>query len=106
LTPDQKWPGAGAIVGAIQATTGVTPELVGKPTPLMIELLMLQNGLSETTNICMVGDRLDTDILFGVDNGLRTILTLSGVTSSKASAVNNIARPELVIENVRDLVVL
>ena len=53
--------------------------------------------------MCMVGDRLDTDILFGRDNGLRTILTLSGVTSERVlrSEENKIV-PEFYVNSIAD----
>merc|ERR1719188_2480173 len=69
------------MVGAIQGCTGITPNVVGKPAPLMIDYLAEKYNITDRSRICMVGDRLDTDIAFGRDNGLKTCLTLSGVTS-------------------------
>jgi ribonucleotide monophosphatase NagD (HAD superfamily) len=56
---------------------------VGKPSPLMIDYVCDTYEGLERNRICMVGDRLDTDILFGTDNGLRSILVLSGVTTEE-----------------------
>lgn len=51
----------------------------------------------------MVGDRLDTDIVFGTDNGLQTVLTLSGVTSeSKLLSDANKIRPEYYVDSIAD----
>ena len=80
LTDSQEWAGNGSMVGAIKGCTGRDPTVVGKPGPLMIDYLVEKLGL-ERDRICMVGDRLDTDILFGSDNGLKTVLVLSGVTT-------------------------
>lgn len=54
--------------------------MVGKPAEFMLENIANQFGLKRS-QICMVGDRLDTDILFGQNGGLTTMLVLSGVLS-------------------------
>jgi NagD protein len=85
--PDVMGPGEGGIVPAtgsvaalISAATGVKPYYVGKPNPLMMRTaLRTLNAHSE--NSVMIGDRMDTDIVAGIESGLRTILVLSGVTS-------------------------
>jgi phosphoglycolate/pyridoxal phosphate phosphatase family enzyme len=82
LTPLQEWAGNGAIVGAIKGCTHREPVLVGKPSPLLIDYIVQKYSLRKERMV-MVGDRLDTDILFGEKNGLKTILTLSGVTSKE-----------------------
>lgn len=80
LTPEQEWAGNGAIVGAIKGCTGREPILVGKPSSLLIDYIAEKYHLNRN-RVCMVGDRLDTDIVFGLKNDMKTILTLSGVTS-------------------------
>ena len=77
LTDAQEWAGNGSMVGAIKGCTGVEPNLVGKPSPLMIDYIADKMNLNRD-RICMVGDRLDTDILFGKNNGLKTCLVVSG----------------------------
>ena len=81
LTDAQEWAGNGTMVGAVSGCTGREPTLVGKPAPLMIDYIAQKYGITDRSRICMVGDRLDTDIAFGRNNGLKTCLTLSGVTS-------------------------
>ena len=84
--PDPSGPGDGGIVPAcgamaslIERASGVSPFFVGKPNPLMMRsALNYLNVHSEDT--VMVGDRMDTDIIAGVESGLETILVLSGVT--------------------------
>ena len=60
----QEWAGNGAMVGAIKGCTKREPTLVGKPSPLMIDYMVEKYGIPRE-RICMVGDRLDTDVLFG-----------------------------------------
>jgi len=53
--------------------------------------------------MCMVGDRLDTDIVFGKSNNLRTILTLSGVTSEDVlKSEENTIIPEFYVRSIAD----
>lgn len=80
LTDAQEWAGNGSMAGAIKGCTGQDPIVVGKPSPLMIDYLCTKYSL-KPDKICMVGDRLDTDIVFGNSNGCKSILVLSGVTS-------------------------
>merc|ERR1711920_745763 len=63
LTDAQEWAGNGSMVGAIRGCTGREPTVVGKPSPLMIDYLEEKYKIPERKRICMVGDRLDTDIL-------------------------------------------
>lgn len=72
-------PGTGAVASLISAATGVKAYFVGKPNPLMMRTaLRTLNAHSEDS--AMVGDRMDTDMVAGIESGLRTILVLTGVT--------------------------
>ena len=82
LTDAQEWAGNGSMVGAIRGSTQTEPTVVGKPSSFMLEDVAAQFGLAKS-EICMVGDRLDTDILFGKNGGLRTMLVLTGVTTKE-----------------------
>uniref|UniRef100_A0A6V2E814 Phosphoglycolate phosphatase n=1 Tax=Ditylum brightwellii TaxID=49249 RepID=A0A6V2E814_9STRA len=100
LTDAQEWAGNGSMVGAIKGCTGQEPTVVGKPSPLMIDYLCDKLGL-ERGRICMVGDRLDTDILFGTDNGLKTLLVLSGVTTEeKLLSQENVITPDFYADSI------
>lgn len=79
LTADDEWAGGGSMVAAIAASSQRDPILVGKPSQFMTKFLAKQYGVSPA-RMCMIGDRLDTDILFGQSGGMRTLLVLSGVT--------------------------
>eukprot|EP00882_Tetradesmus_deserticola_P028481 GHRQ01031733.1.p1 GENE.GHRQ01031733.1~~GHRQ01031733.1.p1 ORF type:complete len:378 (+),score=137.25 GHRQ01031733.1:85-1218(+) len=77
LTDAQEWAGNGSMVGAIAGSTKREPITVGKPAEFMLDNIARTFGL-QRQQICMVGDRLDTDILFGKNGGLTTCLVLSG----------------------------
>lgn len=100
LTDAQEWAGNGSMVGAIKGCTGQEPTVVGKPSPLMIDYLVFKYGIPKD-KICMVGDRLDTDIVFGTDNGLATCLTLSGVTKEeKLQSPENKIKPDYFVDDI------
>ncbi|KAF3451903.1 hypothetical protein FNV43_RR07999 [Rhamnella rubrinervis] len=80
MTNLQEWPGAGCMVAAICGSTEKEPILVGKPSTFMMDFLLQKFDIS-CSRMCMVGDRLDTDILFGQNAGCKTLLVLSGVTN-------------------------
>ena len=72
-------PGTGSIVAAVEFATKKEPEVVGKPSPLAFELIKeLTGNETKPEETAMFGDRLDTDIKFGVNSGLTTVLTLTG----------------------------
>jgi NagD protein len=75
---------------------------VGKPNPMMMRSALNTIGAhSETT--AMIGDRMDTDILCGLEAGLETILVLSGI-STRAEVERYPYRPSRVIDSVADLI--
>ncbi|KAL9388979.1 hypothetical protein Peur_017584 [Populus x canadensis] len=77
LTDAQEWAGGGSMVGAFVGSTQREPLVVGKPSTFMMDYLANKFGILKS-QICMVGDRLDTDILFGQNGGCKTLLVLSG----------------------------
>ncbi len=79
-SPAGPQPATGAVAALISRATGVEPYFVGKPNPLMMrEALRAIDAHSETT--VMIGDRMDTDVVAGIEAGLETILVLSGITT-------------------------
>ena len=94
-------PATGAVAALITRATGVEPYFVGKPNPLMMRsALNAVGGHSETT--AMIGDRMDTDIVAGIEAGLETVLVLTGVTS-RAMVDRFPYRPSRVVDSVADL---
>jgi NagD protein len=72
-------PSCGAMAALIERATGVAPFFVGKPNPMMMRSALNHLGW-HSENTVVVGDRMDTDIVAGVESGLETILVLTGVT--------------------------
>jgi NagD protein len=72
-------PACGAMAALIEKATGRAPFFVGKPNPLMMRSALNYLGV-HSENTVMIGDRMDTDIIAGVESGMETILVLSGVT--------------------------
>ena len=106
--PDRTWPserglvpGAGAILAALEAATDVEPTVVGKPSPLMLQVAMRRIGAQNNTT-AMLGDRLETDILGGRNAGLTTILVLSGVAQPDDLASSSV-QPDLVFDDIAAL---
>ncbi|MGN6610485.1 MAG: HAD-IIA family hydrolase [Angustibacter sp.] len=97
-------PATGSVAALISRATGVEPYFVGKPNPLMMRSALNRlDAHSEST--VMVGDRMDTDIVSGLEAGLRTVLVLSG--STRAEQVERFPyRPTRVVDSVADLVSL
>jgi len=73
-------PATGALIAPIELATGAKPYFVGKPNPLMMRHALNFLGV-HSENAVMVGDRMDTDVIAGVQSGLETILVLSGVST-------------------------
>ena len=72
-------PACGAMAALIERATGVQPYFVGKPNPLMLRTALNYLGV-HSENTVMVGDRMDTDVVSGVEAGMETVLVLTGVT--------------------------
>jgi NagD protein len=78
--PEGPLPATGSVAALISRATGVDPYYVGKPNPLMMRsALNAIDAHSETT--AMIGDRMDTDVVAGLEAGLETFLVLTGVTT-------------------------
>ncbi|GKV18836.1 hypothetical protein SLEP1_g29164 [Rubroshorea leprosula] len=106
MTDLQEWPGAGCMVAAICGSTEREPIVVGKPSTFLMEFLLKKFQLS-TSRMCMVGDRLDTDILFGQNAGCKTLLVLSGVTTqSILEDPSNSIQPDFYASKVSDVLEL
>ena len=94
-------PATGAVAALITKASGVEPYYVGKPNPLMIRSALNTIGAHSETTV-MIGDRMDTDIVAGLEAGLETVLVLTGV-SARADVDKFAYRPTRVIESIGDL---
>ena len=99
--PDGPLPATGSVAALISRATGVAPYFVGKPNPLMMRYALNAIGAhSETTG--MIGDRMDTDVVAGLEAGMYTILVLTGSTTP--DEVERFPyRPSRVVESIADL---
>src|SRR4051794_40261101 len=101
-SPAGPLPATGSVAALISRAAGVDPYFVGKPNPLMMRSALNALGAhSETTT--MVGDRMDTDVVAGLEAGLEAILVLTGVTRPD-EAERYPYRASRIIDSVADLV--
>ena len=100
-TPEGPLPATGSVAALVSRATGVEPYYVGKPNPLMMRsALNAIEAHSETT--AMIGDRMDTDVVSGLEAGLETILVMTGVTTP-GEAERYSYRPSRIVDSVADL---
>jgi NagD protein len=101
-TPDGPLPATGSVAALISRATDVQPYYIGKPNPLMMRsALNALDAHSETT--AMVGDRMDTDVVSGIEAGLRTMLVLTGATT-REDAERYPYRASRIVDSIADLV--
>ena len=94
-------PACRALVAPIEMTTGKKAYYVGKPNPLMMRTGLQILGI-HSAETAMIGDRMDTDIIAGIESGLDPILVLSGVTS-REGIKQYPYRPRLVLNGIGDI---
>ena len=101
-SPTGPLPATGSVAALITRATGIEPYFVGKPNPLMMRSALNQiQAHSETT--VMIGDRMDTDVLSGLEAGLRTILVMTG--STRREEIERFPyRPSRVVASIADVV--
>lgn len=93
-------PGAGAVIAAIETASGSTPVTIGKPRPVMIQLVMQKYGL-QADQIAVIGDRLDTDIVCARRAGVAALLVTTGVTNlQQAQRAKGEMRPDAVFPDL------
>lgn len=94
-------PACRALVAPIEATTGKKAYYVGKPNPLMMRTGLQRLGVHSSEAV-MIGDRMDTDIIAGIETGLDTVLVLTGV-STRETIEEFPYRPRLVLNGIGDI---
>jgi NagD protein len=101
-SPEGPLPATGSVAALITRATGAEPYFVGKPNPMMFRSAMNRiQAHSEST--IMVGDRMDTDVVAGIEAGLETVLVLSG--STKAADVARFPfRPSRICDSIADVI--
>lgn len=101
-TPNGYIPGTGAILAALTATTGVDPEIIGKPSPRMYQIALTRLATSPTRAIA-IGDQMPTDIAAGIQAGCQTALVLTGV-SDRSIVEQFDFQPTYIAESLTQLV--
>lgn len=103
-------PGTGCLLKAVETAAQRQAQVVGKPSSFMFECVASQFGL-DPERCLMVGDRLDTDIMLGSNCGLKTLLTLTGVSTVAEAEANQKSEcpqrqkmvPDYYIESIADI---
>lgn len=94
-------PACRALVAPIELTTGKSAYYVGKPNPLMMRTGLQILGI-HSAETAIIGDRMDTDIIAGIESGLDSVLVLSGV-STRETIEQYPYSPRLVLNGVGDI---
>jgi NagD protein len=95
-------PATGSVAALVSRATNVAPYFVGKPNPLMMRSAL--NAIeAHSEDTAMIGDRMDTDVVSGLEAGLHIILVLTGVATAEA-AERFPYRPSRIVDSVADLV--
>lgn len=98
---DGPMPATGAISALITKATGKEPYVVGKPNPMMFRSALNKIG-AHSKRTGMIGDRMDTDVVAGIEAGLHTVLVLTGI-SDQAEIERYPFRPDEIVNSVADL---
>jgi len=94
-------PACGAMAALVEKASGVSPFFVGKPNPLMMRTAINYLGVHSEDTV-MVGDRMDTDVIAGVESGMETILVLTGVTR-RQDVARYPYQPTRIVNSVADI---
>jgi NagD protein len=101
-SPDGPLPATGSVAAMISRASGVKPYYVGKPNPLMMRSALRAIDAHSESSI-MIGDRMETDVVSGIEAGMRTVLVLTGSTD-RATAETFPFRPTRICESIADLI--
>jgi glycerol 3-phosphatase-2 len=99
--PEGYWPGTGSILAAVEAASGRTALIVGKPEPQLFFTALDRLGEGRTL---VIGDRLDSDVLGASRAHLDAALVLTGETSAEEAEAAKKPKPVAVAANLRELV--
>jgi HAD superfamily hydrolase (TIGR01450 family) len=99
--PDGFWPGTGAILAAVEAASGRTASIVGKPEPQLFFTAIDRLGENRTL---VIGDRLDSDVAGAAKAHLDSALVLTGDTTAEEAAAAKKPKPVAIAANLAELV--
>ena len=95
-------PGNGSLVNLVANVAGVTPVVIGKPSPVMLEIVAKEHGVT-VDEMVMIGDNYDTDILCGINYGCATIHVNTGVTPTEIAKTKE-QRPTYFVNELTELI--
>lgn len=101
-SPDGPLPATGSVAALLTRATGKDPYIVGKPNPMMFRSAMRKIS-AHSISTAMIGDRMDTDVVAGIEAGLHTILVRTGI-SDDAEVAKYPFRPTEIIDSVANLI--
>ncbi len=99
---DEYIPDCGSMAKLLTDATGVEPKFLGKPDPTIVKDLLLKYNLQKN-EVLLVGDRLYTDILCGINAGVKTIAVLTGETTKEEIQASSY-KPSYVVDNIFDVI--
>ena len=94
--------GTGSLLASIKAVSPIEMKVCGKPHKLLFDLIKSKHPKIDINKCLMVGDRLTTDIVFGINSGMKTALVMTGITTDSVLKESNI-KPTFVLPSIRDL---
>lgn len=95
-------PDVGCVISFVKTSTGREPDkIIGKPNAELVETASVLTGIDKS-EIAMVGDRLATDIMLGINAGVSSVLVLSGVTSEKEAKESSV-KPDYIFKNIDEI---
>ena len=94
-------PATGSLIAPIELATGAKPYFIGKPNPLIMRNAIARLGVRRE-DTAIIGDRMDTDMIAGIEASMTTVLVLSGVTT-EAELFNFAYRPDYVFNGIGDI---
>ena len=101
-TEDGEIPDCAGMIAAVEAVTGATVDIiVGKPSPIILEVALERLGVS-ASDCVIVGDRIETDMVMGKRLGLATVLVLTGITRAGDPRIAELA-PDLVLRSIEEI---
>ena len=96
-------PATGSLVAPIEIATGKKAYFVGKPNPLMLRHGLRKLGC-HSDDIAFIGDRMDTDIIAGIESNIDTVLVLTGeTTEADVEAADDADKPDFVFDSLDDV---
>ncbi|ARP64328.1 HAD family hydrolase [Mesorhizobium sp. WSM1497] len=94
-------PACGAVAALIAEATGMKPYFIGKPNSFMTRCALEKLGVKAEQTV-LVGDRMDTDVLAGLESGMRSALVLTGATAP-ADVARFPYKPDVIVARLSDL---